>query len=125
MDEKEETLSLQQQFDELNESIKALGEKQNAQYTDIMLQLRKTEDAIQELKNSLENPSNDLTENELYEEAKEIVIETRKASASLLQRRLSLGYTRAAQLLNRLEQEGVISSGEGAKPREVLIKEEE
>ncbi|MDA1337278.1 MAG: DNA translocase FtsK [bacterium] len=55
----------------------------------------------------------------LYEEAKQVVIEAKKASASLLQRRLKVGYARAARLLDILEDRGVIGPGEGAKPREV------
>jgi len=60
----------------------------------------------------------------LYEEAKKTVIETRKASASFLQRRLRIGYARAARLLDILEEKGVIGPGEGAKPREVFVKQE-
>lgn len=60
-------------------------------------------------------------EDPLYEEAKKLVIETRKASASFLQRRLRLGYARAARLIDMLEERGVVGPGEGAKPREVLI----
>lgn len=58
-------------------------------------------------------------EDPLYEEAKKIVIESRKGSASLLQRRLRVGYARAARLLDILEDRGIIGPGEGAKPREV------
>ena len=65
----------------------------------------------------------------LYDRAKEIVIASKKASASLLQRRLSIGYARAARLLDMLEERGIIGPGEGAKPREVYfsgeIQEEE
>jgi DNA segregation ATPase FtsK/SpoIIIE-like protein len=61
----------------------------------------------------------------LYEAAKREVILARKASASLLQRRLSIGYARAARLIDMLEREGVIGPGEGSKPREVYIKEED
>jgi len=57
----------------------------------------------------------------LYEEAKRLVVEAQKASASFLQRRLSIGYARAARLLDMLEEEGVIGPPEGAKPRKVLI----
>lgn len=61
-----------------------------------------------------------------YEEAVEIVREAKKASASLLQRRLKVGYARAARLLDMMEERGVVGPGEGAKPREVygLDKEE-
>jgi DNA segregation ATPase FtsK/SpoIIIE-like protein len=56
----------------------------------------------------------------LYEEAKQIVMESKKASASLLQRRLRIGYNRAANLIENLENKGVVGPADGAKPREVL-----
>lgn len=56
----------------------------------------------------------------LFDEAKEIVMEAGKASASLLQRRLKLGYSRAARIIDELEAAGVVGPGEGAKPREIL-----
>lgn len=59
-------------------------------------------------------------EDDLFEEAKQVVLEMRKASSSLLQRRLRVGYARAARLIDMLEERGVISAGEGNKPREVL-----
>jgi len=64
-------------------------------------------------------------DDELYEEAKRLVIEAQKASASFLQRRLKVGYARAARLLDMLESEGIVGPAQGAKPREVLIKKEE
>jgi len=64
-------------------------------------------------------------EDPLYEEAKRVVREAKKASASLLQRRLRVGYARAARLIDILEERGVVGPGEGAKPREVYIESEE
>jgi len=61
----------------------------------------------------------DSDEDPLYEEAKRWVIESRKASASLLQRRLRIGYARAARLIDILEERGMVGPGDGAKPREV------
>ncbi|MFH1657130.1 MAG: DNA translocase FtsK [bacterium] len=61
----------------------------------------------------------------LYQRAKEIVIEAQKASASLLQRRLRVGYARAARLIDLLEEQGVVGPGEGAKPREIFVQNEE
>ncbi|MBI2577935.1 MAG: hypothetical protein HYV77_03835, partial [Candidatus Wildermuthbacteria bacterium] len=58
-------------------------------------------------------------EDPLYEEAKRVVVEAGRASSSLLQRRLKVGYARAARLIDILENKGVIGPGEGAKPREV------
>lgn len=60
-------------------------------------------------------------DDDLYEEAMQTVMRAGKASASLLQRRLRVGYARAARLLDLLEQEGVIGPADGAKPRDVLI----
>ena len=57
---------------------------------------------------------------ELLASAKEIIVQAGKASASLLQRRLKVGYARAARILDLLEAEGFIGPGEGAKPREIL-----
>ncbi len=64
-------------------------------------------------------------EDPLFEEAKRIVIEAQKASASLLQRRLRIGYARAARLLDLLEQKGIVGPPEGAKPRKVYISRED
>lgn len=64
-------------------------------------------------------------EDPLYEKAKEIVIRERKASASLLQRKLKIGYARAARLIDMLEERGVVGPQEGAKPREVYLTSED
>ena len=69
---------------------------------------------------SLENDGED--DDEMYEEARACVIEAGKASTSYLQRKLKLGYARAARLMDVLEERGVIGPGDGAKPREVLEK---
>jgi len=65
-----------------------------------------------------------LAEDPLYERAKQLVIEAQKASASLLQRRLRIGYARAARILDMLEERGIIGPADGAKPREVYQKRE-
>ncbi len=69
--------------------------------------------------------SSDDYEDSLYNEAKEIVIRAKKASASLLQRRLRVGYARAARLLDIMEEQGLIGPADGAKPREVYIQEDD
>ena len=58
----------------------------------------------------------------LYNEIVEFVIETGKASASLLQRRFKLGYNRAARIIDLLEERGIVGPQNGSKPREVLVK---
>jgi len=64
-------------------------------------------------------------EDPLYEPARDTVVKAGKASASYLQRRLKIGYARAARLLDLLEERGIIGPGEGAKPREILLKSAE
>jgi DNA segregation ATPase FtsK/SpoIIIE, S-DNA-T family len=59
---------------------------------------------------------------ELFEEAIKVVCNYNRASASLLQRRLSIGYARAARILDQLEKAGIVGPPEGSKPRDVLIK---
>lgn len=61
-------------------------------------------------------------EDDMYDEAVEVVRQAQKASASLLQRRLAVGYARAARLLDMMEENGIVGPGEGAKPREVYIE---
>ena len=63
-------------------------------------------------------------EDPLYDEAKRTVIESKRASASLLQRKLRIGYARAARLIDILEERGVVGPGQGAKPREVYFPRE-
>ncbi len=63
----------------------------------------------------------DSGDDELLEEARDIVVRAGKASASYLQRRLKVGYARAARLLDLLEEKGIIGPGDGAKPRQILV----
>lgn len=64
----------------------------------------------------------DVTDDPLFEEAKQFVIDCQKASTSLLQRRFSVGYNRAARMIDQLEAMGVIGPAQGSKPRDVYIK---
>lgn len=69
--------------------------------------------------------SGDDGQDPLFDEAKSAILEAGKASASFLQRRLKVGYARAARLLDELEEAGIIGPGEGAKPRDILVTETE
>jgi len=71
--------------------------------------------------NGIPDSSAGNSEDSLYEEAITVIKENRKASASLLQRRLKVGYARAARLLDILEENGVVGPSNGAKPRKILI----
>jgi len=61
---------------------------------------------------------------ELYEQAVRVIMESNQASVSILQRRMRLGYTRAARIIDMMEQEGLIGPFEGSKPRKILIDRE-
>ena len=58
---------------------------------------------------------------DMYKDALRVVIEARKASTSLLQRRLRIGYARAARIIEEMEEQGVIGAADGSRPRDVLI----
>ena len=82
-----------------------------------------------DLAKGLESPETEVEnfyggEDPLYGEARRLVIEAKKASSSLLQRRLRVGYARAARLIDMLEERGVVGPADGAKPREIYFKSE-
>jgi S-DNA-T family DNA segregation ATPase FtsK/SpoIIIE len=100
---------------EIKKVVDYLKEQGGPDYTNEVVE-KQTSDPI----NNFE-PSED---DELFDEAKEIVIRAGKASASLLQRRLKIGYARAARILDLMEEGGIIGPTNGAKPRELLVGEE-
>lgn len=67
-----------------------------------------------------ENVTNDI-DDDLWRDAVQVVIDGRKASTSLLQRRLRVGYARAARLIETMEEQGIVGAASGSRPREVLI----
>jgi S-DNA-T family DNA segregation ATPase FtsK/SpoIIIE len=77
----------------------------------------------EKLLQSTSAPEEEVTaeDEELVEKCIEIIRQEKRASTSLLQRRLRLGYTRAARIVDILEQRGILGPGEGAKPREILV----
>ena len=58
----------------------------------------------------------------MYDQAVTVVTETRQASISMIQRRLRVGYNRAARMIEKMERDGVVGPADGAKPREVLAQ---
>ena len=62
-----------------------------------------------------------LEKDDLYDEAVRMVLETRQASVSVLQRRLGLGYARAARMIDMMESEGIVGQFQGSKPRDILV----
>ncbi|MEG6565925.1 DNA translocase FtsK 4TM domain-containing protein [Thermoanaerobacterium saccharolyticum] len=82
----------------------------------------KYEEIITEQKNTL---SKEIEEDELMNDAIKVIVETGQASISMLQRRLRIGYARAARIIDQMEQKGIISGYDGSKPRQILLSEEE
>lgn len=69
--------------------------------------------------------ADDSDADELLDEAIDIVVEMGQASVSMLQRRLKLGYSRAARIVDQMEERGIVGAFEGAKPRQILITREQ
>jgi len=90
-----------------------------AQYEEKFLQAPKEERSYA---SEIEGDSGEGEHDDLYEDAVRLVIEFGKASTSLLQRRLRIGYGRAAHLIDLMEKDGIVGSPDGPKPREVLKK---
>jgi S-DNA-T family DNA segregation ATPase FtsK/SpoIIIE len=108
---------LRLQVEGLTEQIRVMNDRENAHYTDIMLLLK-------DIQTGLTPEPDTRTEDDRYEEAKELVIELGKASTSFIQRSLGVGYSRASAIMDRLESEGIVGPAIGAKPREVLVKDD-
>lgn len=114
---------------EVKKSIDFIKQFQSTDEQELKLDAEEgnTDETSDSLKKALEyselNKNFSDEEDTLYEEAKEIAIQAKKASASLFQRRLRIGYARAARLIDMLEDRGVIGPGDGARPREILLSQ--
>lgn len=100
--------------DEMKKVIDSLKSEEPPQYDETIVDRAKQASMFGEGAAEADDP--------LYNEAKDIILAAGKASTSYLQRRLKVGYSRAARLIDMLEEQGVIGAGEGARPREVLMK---
>ena len=95
----------------------SLTAKQNQHYTDILTELKGMPDQLRTMGDEIIEAH---AEN-LYEDALAAVIKSGKASASYLQRRFSIGYATAAQLLDTMEEEGFVGPANGATPRAIYV----
>ncbi|AIS52467.1 DNA translocase FtsK [Thermoanaerobacter kivui] len=78
-----------------------------------------------EIESKNDTKSYEQQEDELLQDAISVILETGQASISMLQRRLRIGYARAARIIDQLEQKGIISGYDGSKPRQILLSKEE
>ena len=109
--------------DEIKRIIDYTIEQQKAEYDQAFMNLSGDSDKSASQKEDMAQQEE--YDDPLYNEIVEFVIETQKASASLLQRRFKLGYNRAARIVDLLEERGIIGPPNGSKPREVLVKLED
>ncbi len=100
---------------EINELVKYLKDQREVQYDEAIINFRPP--STGRGKAGVDGDIDD----DMYEEAVQVVTEAGKASATLLQRRLRVGYARAARLLDILEDNGVVGQAEGSRPRDVLM----
>ena len=115
-----------EEIEHVVEFVKKTGE---VQYDDEVL--AKIEESVQEKEKGGKGggaaqvePAGDESD-ELLPAAVEVVLEIGQASVSMLQRRLKLGYSRAARLVDQMEQQGIVGPFEGSKPRQLLITKEQ
>ncbi len=106
--------------DEIKRIIDYTIEQQKAEYDQSFMNLSGDSEKSASQKEDMRQEEE--YDDPLYNEIVEFVIETQKASASLLQRRFKLGYNRAARIIDLLEERGIIGPPNGSKPREVLVK---
>ena len=106
--------------DEIKRIIDYTIEQQKAEYDQAFMNLSGDSEKSASQKEDMAQAEE--YDDPLYNEIVEFVIETQKASASLLQRRFKLGYNRAARIIDLLEERGIIGPPNGSKPREVLVK---
>ena len=103
---------------EIEQKLENLNQPYSQQYSEIMTGVLEYKEKI---KTEFEPNDND----ELYEAAKQAVVEAGKASTSYIQRKLGVGYSRAAHLIDMLEENEVIGPADGSSPRLVLLEEVE
>lgn len=99
---------------EVEQIVEFVSDQQEAHYEEKMMPTEETSSSPSET-----------PQDELYEEAKALVVDMQTASISLLQRRFRIGYNRAARIVDELEEHGVIGPSTGSKPREVFMQKDE
>lgn len=118
--------------DEIKSVIKFIKDNNDSLYDDLSFDQQGTTEAGEDKEERGSNgkvflnfddySGGDGDDDDLYVEAVDVVRAAKKASASLLQRRLKVGYARAARLIDLMEERGVVGPGDGAKPREVFLE---
>jgi S-DNA-T family DNA segregation ATPase FtsK/SpoIIIE len=101
---------------EVNRLVKFVKEQREPEYDEKIVRVLKSPVGHVEEESLEKDP--------IFDKAVELVLLTGQASASYLQRKLKLGYARAARVIDQMEEEGIVGPSEGSKPREILIDRE-
>ena len=101
--------------EEVNRVTEFVSKQGRPKFDDAFIRLQMIEDSTAAVGMDSNDP--------LYDEAKQFVISSQKASTSLLQRKFSIGYQRAARLIDMMEEKGIVGPSRGSKPREVYMKD--
>lgn len=111
--------------DEVESVVEFIKGQENANYDDDVIQEIDRQAAAEKKKNGAADAEEEGDSDEMLPKAIEVVVEAQMASTTLLQRRLRLGYARAARLVDELETRGIVGPFEGSKPRKVLISKQQ
>ena len=110
--------------DEIENVIEFIKSTSTAEYNEEILEhIEKQAEAAESGGGSLGDPSED--EDEMLMDAIDVVMDCKQASVSMLQRRLKLGYARAARIVDQMEERGIVGPFEGSKPRQILISKDD
>lgn len=109
--------------DEIENVIAKVKESATAEYSEEILEHIERQAESGSSGGAGGDPSDD--EDEMLWDAVDVIMDTKQASVSMLQRRLKLGYSRAARIVDQIEERGIVGASEGSKPRQILISREE
>ena len=107
--------------DEIKNVVNYTIKQQKARYDETLTMDEEEMNATTGIK-EVEGQDYDPGEDPLYDQVVEFVVTSKKASTSLVQRRFRIGYNRAANLIDKLEERGIVGPQNGSKPREVLVE---
>ena len=106
-----------------------ISEKEIGEITEFLRKNQGSPEYVEEITKPVEDKNGiggfDMMEDQKYDDAVRVVLSTGQASASYLQRRLKLGYSRAARLIELMEANGIVGPSQGSKPRDILISPED
>ena len=111
---------------EVENVVNFIKEQESSSYDDQVMEEIERQAAMEKKKPAASEDSGDSdSSDEMLPKAIEVIVENQMASTTLLQRKLKLGYARAARLMDALEEKGVVGPFEGSKPRKVLISKQQ